>query len=320
MEEKNVLLIAGGGTLGTYTSEELIRLGHNVDVICLEDKNSCNNKLKFYKADATYEFLSEFISKRYYDAIVNFIHYTDVEEYKKIYQLLIKNTAHLVFLSSYRVYADKCCPVTENSPRLTDVLTDKNFLDNENYAVPKSKCEDFLINECVGQSWTVVRPVISFSDKRLDCHVYGGYQILEKARSGEQLILPESSQNLFAGLDWAGNTGKLIARLLFNPDTFGECYTISSAQNLTWKEIADIYSELTGIIIKWVNEDEFNAVLNKMEFYKKWNYLYDRSYNRKIDNTKVLKVTGLNNKDFKSIKEGLQIELSKIKNREEQKI
>ena len=32
---KRVLLIAGGGTLGTYTAEELLRLGHMVDVICL---------------------------------------------------------------------------------------------------------------------------------------------------------------------------------------------------------------------------------------------------------------------------------------------
>ena len=30
-------LIAGGGTLGTYTAEELLRLGHRVDIICLED-------------------------------------------------------------------------------------------------------------------------------------------------------------------------------------------------------------------------------------------------------------------------------------------
>ena len=44
MKKKNVLLIAGGGTLGTYASEELLRLGHSVDVICLEDKVSDNEK------------------------------------------------------------------------------------------------------------------------------------------------------------------------------------------------------------------------------------------------------------------------------------
>ena len=46
---KNVLLIAGGGTLGTYVSKELLRLGCNVDIICLEEKKSESEKLKFYK-------------------------------------------------------------------------------------------------------------------------------------------------------------------------------------------------------------------------------------------------------------------------------
>ena len=40
--DKRVLLIAGGGTLGTYVSEELLRLGAFVEVICPEDKVSDN--------------------------------------------------------------------------------------------------------------------------------------------------------------------------------------------------------------------------------------------------------------------------------------
>ena len=41
---KKVLLIAGGGTLGTYTAKELLRLGCYVDVLCPEDKESDNEK------------------------------------------------------------------------------------------------------------------------------------------------------------------------------------------------------------------------------------------------------------------------------------
>ena len=29
-------------------------------------------------------------------------------------------------------------------------------------------------------------------------------------------MMPEKARNLIAGLDWAGNTGRLIALLLFN--------------------------------------------------------------------------------------------------------
>ena len=44
---KRVLLIAGGGTLGTYVSRELLRLGASVEVICPEEKISDNERLVF---------------------------------------------------------------------------------------------------------------------------------------------------------------------------------------------------------------------------------------------------------------------------------
>ena len=56
---KRVLLIGGGGTLGTYTAEELLKLGHKVDVICLEDHVSDNENLRYIKEYATVEFLAE---------------------------------------------------------------------------------------------------------------------------------------------------------------------------------------------------------------------------------------------------------------------
>jgi len=76
---KKVLLIGGGGTLGTYTADELLRLGHKVDIICLEDKTSDNENLVFYKGKASLEYLDEFLKNKNYDGIVNFIHYPNVE-------------------------------------------------------------------------------------------------------------------------------------------------------------------------------------------------------------------------------------------------
>ena len=69
---KRVLLIAGGGTLGTYVSEELLRLGALVEVICPEEKESNNENLVFHQSMATEELLKELFSKKHYDGIVNF--------------------------------------------------------------------------------------------------------------------------------------------------------------------------------------------------------------------------------------------------------
>ncbi|MBE6668152.1 MAG: hypothetical protein E7607_07590 [Ruminococcaceae bacterium] len=183
---------------------------------------------------ATEELLRDLFSKKHYDGIVNFIHYTELEDYKKIHPLLIQNTDHLVFLSSYRVYATEQHPITENAPRLSDVITDREFLENEKYSVPKAQCEDYLMQECAGEPWTIVRPVISFSSRRLDLLLYCGKDALKYAERNQEMLMPETVKDYTAGLDWAGNSGKLIANLLFKPEALGEAFTVYSGHGLTW--------------------------------------------------------------------------------------
>ena len=301
--KKHVLLIAGGGTLGTYTAEELLRQGHRVDIICLEDMVSDNEDLNFYKADATLEYLEGFLQKKHYDGIVNFIHYPVAEEYVPYHQLLSRNTEHLIFLSSYRVYADLQHPITEEAPMLLDVIDDPEFLAKEDYALSKAKCERFLRCNPYRKNWTIVRPVISFSQRRFDINMVSGRDVVDAAQKKQTIVLPLEARHLTAGLDWSGNSGKLIANLLFKKECMGEAYTISTAQNLSWEEVAEIYTDLLGVEFIW-KKAEFPA--------NSWMWFYDRAYDREIDNTKVLKATGLTKEDFKSIKEGIEIELTKL--------
>ena len=310
LRDKRVLLIAGGGTLGTYVSEELLRLGAEVEVICPEEKTSNNDRLTFHQSLATEELLQDLFGKKHYHGIVNFIHYTSAEDYKKIHPLLIANTDHLIFLSSYRVYADEQHPITETAPRLYDVVKDTVFLEKEKYAVPKSICEDYLRNERAGEPWTIIRPVISFSDRRMDLYLYSGDSVLKAADQGEELLLPRYARNYSAGLDWAGNSGKLIANLLFKPGTMGETYTIYSGHGYTWEQVADAYEKTIGLKVRWCEEEEY---LERYPYSRKaWVYVHDRRYNRDIDSTKVLQATGLTRKDFATIEEGIKRELTKL--------
>lgn len=304
---KKVLLIAGGGTLGTYTAKELLNKGCAVDIICLEDYTSNNPKLCYHKAKADLNYLTEFLKDKYYDGIVNFIHYYVPEMYKPVHKLLTSKTDQLIFLSSYRVYAESKQPLTEEAPFLADVVEDEEFLKSEDYAVPKAICEKFLREESGTENWTVVRPVISFSDKRFDLVTVSGHEIIDAARSGKTVILPEAAKNLTAGLDWAGNSGKLIANLLFKKECLGEAYTVSSGQNLTWGEVADIYTRLTGVNFRWTDTEEYVSTGHGGN-----GLFYDRLYNRAVDNTKILKATGFKNEDFTSIEDGIKIELNNI--------
>jgi nucleoside-diphosphate-sugar epimerase len=310
-KNKKVLLIAGGGTLGTYTANELLRLGAEVEVICPEEKISDHPRLKFHQSLATEEFLAELFSKTHYDGIVNFIHFDDPKKYKKVHRFLIKNTDHLVFLSSYRVYADEQHPVTEDAPRLYDVVKDREFLETEDYAVPKSICEDFLRTEHGDEPWTIVRPVISFSHRRLDLLLYSGTDVLDYTEAGRPLPLPTSVRDYSACFDWAGNSGKLIASLLFRKGTHGNTYTVSSGHGLTWGEVAEIYHELTGVTVEWVSDEEFVAGSEKIRS-NPWIWKYDRIFNRDVDVSAILTATGLTKDDFTSVRDGILIELENL--------
>ncbi len=314
MNSKSILLIAGGGTLGTYVGQELIKHGHLVDVICLEDKISDNERLKFFKEYATIENLKKRFGEKYYDGIVNFLHYPNAEAYRPYHELLSANTDHLIFLSSYRVYADKQHPLTETAPFLFDTVQDDGFFATETYALGKTKCEHYLndlVKSGVKPNWTVVRPVISFSNIRFDIVCNTGHMVLDAAKEGKKLYVPKASRNLCAGLDWSGNSGKLIANLLFHPNALGEAYTVSTGQNLTWGEIADIYTEALGVEFKWIDSETYAKQVTEQQG-SDYIFKYDRLFNRDIDCSKIMKETGLKPSDFITVKDGILRELRSL--------
>ena len=309
--EKMVLLIGGGGTLGSYTAQELLRLGSYVDVICLEDKSSDDPHLRFFQGLATLEYLKSHLAEHNYDGIINFLHYPDIEEYKPVHTLLSANTSHLIFLSSYRVYADLEHPITESAPLLIDTIDDSEFLQNETYAVSKAVVEKYIREQSGTNNFTIVRPVISFSDKRLDVVTLSRHEVIERTIAGDTVLLPSEARRCTAGLDWANNTGKLIAHVLFKPQALGQAYTVSTAQELTWGDVADIYTRLIGTRFEWISTEELLRVDTQAR-QKQWLLKYDRLYDRSIDNSKLLEATGLTRADFKSIEEGIAVELTKL--------
>ena len=107
------------------------------------------------------------------------------------------------------------------------------------------------------KNWTIVRPVISFSERRFDLVTRSGRYVTDCVAAGKKITLPQRSKNLTAGLDWAGNTGKIIANLLFQECALGQAYTISSAPNLTWGQVADIYEKVLGADIEWIDSDDY---------------------------------------------------------------
>lgn len=84
---------------------------------------------------------------------------------------------------------------------------------------------------------------------------------------------------------------------------------MSSAPGLTRGDMAQLYTELCGATFEWVSLDEYLRATERFNLYA---LLYDRLFDRAVDNQKILRVTGLTSADFTSVKEGLQIELKNV--------
>lgn len=311
--EKKVLLIGGGGTIGTYVAKELLEKGCYVDIICLEDYVSDNEKLRYIKESVTPEFLEEFLSDKYYQGILDFVHRDLPEDYIRYHMLIAPKTDHEIFFSSIRAIADEQHPITEEAPLILDLIdegtfTDKEFIDKDFYAQTKARGERYLRQVSRYKNWTIIRPMINSSEKRLDVVLHTFDQVIELAKAGETIYEPDICRDKVAGLEWAGNTGKMIANLLFKEECMGETYMLSTGHRMTWGDVADVYTELLGAKFEWVPVEEYCAKSGKGGFP----IMYDRNFDRSVDNTKLLKATGLKAEDFVPFKEGIRMELKKL--------
>lgn len=321
---KKVLLIAGAGTLGNPTAEELINLGYDVTVIALNDMVSLNKHYHFIKATVTDDLLKSLFAENRFDAIVDFIHYGDPVKYKPRGDLLLANTDQLIFLSSYRVYANEEPVITENSPQILDVISktdengtvaldgtygglDKSFiLGKETYAIPKSFNERFLRSK-EKKNWTVIRPLITFSHYRLDLITEGAGDLLLQAREGGTLLLPLGAKRNTAGVGHCSNLGKMIAHLIGKQDALGEAFTLGTGEPHLWEDVAGYYADLLGLDMMWVPDADYIAAKQNFDPFI---YPLDRAWNRKIDNSKMFRVTGLTKADFLPTRAGIVKELA----------
>ena len=118
----NILVLGGTGAMGASLVPVLAANRNEVTVTSRSAHESYSEGIHYLKG---MPFLRE-ILKEHYDAVVDFMSYT-TKEFQERYKLFLNSTDHYIFLSSSRVYADSKSPLTEESPRLLDVSTDKVY-------------------------------------------------------------------------------------------------------------------------------------------------------------------------------------------------
>ena len=306
---KKILICGGTGAMAVYLIPELLRMGYQVDAVALDAIASETSNLRYIRANAKERAFVEELLKGEYNAVVDFMVYKDKEEYEAFLPLYLENTDHYIFLSTYRVYADEEHPIKETSPRILDVTTDEFLLASGDYCIYKAQAEDFLAGSQYG-NWTVIRPVITYSKRRFQLVTLEHDLVIRRMLEGKTLVLPEPAMNIQATMTWAGDVAKMISRLVLNPDSYRETYSVCTAEHHSWEEVAQIYQKLGNLKYCTTDTESFLNIIGPGNPHVRHQLIYDRYFHRIMDNSKILNITGLRQSDLMPLEKGLVKELA----------
>ena len=308
MNGQTVLVLGGTGAMGIYLVPELLRAGFRVVVTSRSPPASALPGLRYLAGNARDPaFLQTILADGPYDAIVDFMIY-GTDEFRSRRDWLLQHTAHYLFLSSYRVFADSSsAPLTERSPRLLDVCTDTDYLATDEYALAKARQEDSL-RESGTRHWTILRPGITYSQNRFQFGTLEANALFIRARQGLPVLMAREILAKQTTLTWAGDVARLVARLGLTPGAFAEDYNVVTAEHRSWAEIAACYREFLGLRVLETDAATYARIVGGP-----YQIRYDRMFDRVLDNTKILAATGSTQAEFMPVRDGLARELAACK-------
>ena len=308
---KKILVIGATGAMGKYLVPELAELGYSVTGVSLDDAVSKRDNVVYIKGNAWDKgFLGELFKEKY-DGIVDFMSY-NMKNFSEYVELYLQNTEHYIFLSSCRVFDDKEVPVKETSPRLLDSSDDEELKASDDYCINKAKQENYLINSKYN-NWTIVRPATTYGTMRLQLVTLEFANTVARTLQGKKVVVPIQAKDKPATFTWGGDVAKMLARIMLKEEAKRESYNVCTAESRTWGEIADYYKELIGMETIWVDKEDYLAIIDpNINKGVRWQLEYARMFHRISDNSKVLRLTGLKQEEFLTLKDGLKLEIGNI--------
>lgn len=309
---KTVLLLAGTGAMGTYLAPHLADHGYCVDVIARDPEIMPDPRVHYtYTNISSDEQVLEILTAKHYDAIVDFLKYS-TPAFEKRHRIYLDHTDHYIFLSTYRIYNGLEVPTKETSPRLLDSSSDEAFLATEptEYSLYKARKEDVLRSSGY-TNFTIVRPAITYSRRRFQLVTLEAPHTVGRARKGKTVVVPKEALSVQGTMSWAGDVARMFRAIIENPASMGETYTLSTGEHHSWAEIAKIYEELIGMKIHAVDMETYLSFFPGQP-NARYQLIYDRLFERVMDNSKILALAGLEQSDLSTLRDGLARELAAL--------
>jgi len=286
LSAKKILVLGGTGAIGKPLVAVLSQHGYQLTVTS-RSRSAQTAQVRYLQGDAhDRRFLAAVLAHEPWSAIIDFMVYTTPTFHTRS-RLLLDATDHYLFLSSGRVYAPSSTPLTEASPRLLEVSTDKPFLATDEYALAKARQENILFSATQG-NWTVIRPYITFSQERLQLGVLEKEDWLFRALNDRTIVFSRDINQRHTTLTHGVDVAKGIAALVGQQQALGETFHITHPTPVRWSEVLETYCDTLqayrGVRPKLLLAD-LNAFITSHP--APYQIKYDRLYDRVFDGQKI---------------------------------
>ena len=314
-----ILVLGATGAMGKYLVPYLLYMGWTVDAVAMDEFPLVHKNLRSIAMSLPEDNdgAIEELLKNEYAAVVDFLIYHKTENFERRIKKFLDNTEHYIYLSSYRVYANEEHPIKESSPLLLDVLPPEEIAKNPgDYSLYKAEGERVL--RATGKkNWSIIRPAITYSFGRYQLVTCEANVVYQRAMAGKTVLLPEEAMGVQATMSWAGDIAKMIARMILNPAAYGETYTVSTAEHNEWITVAEYYKKLIGLKYETIPTEDFIYIMGNPErangiIGARWQLCYDRLFDRIIDNSKILNLTGMKQSELMPLYNGLEKVLAEL--------
>lgn len=279
-----ILLLGGTGAMGMPLANMLKKRGDEV-YITSRSSHLATENLHYIQGDAHDMRFVDQLLKEKWDAIVDFMIYESYQ-FPEVAKRYLSSTAHYIFISSSRVYAESASPLTEKSPRLLDTCTDERYLRTDEYALRKARAENVLL---FGKNinFTIVRPYITYNKYRLQLCEQEKEYWLYRVLNNKTIVCSEDIFYKTTNLTYGNDVAKALTYIIGNDKTCSEVFHIVSDTHIAWKDVYEIYAQSLKNLgfkvgIKLIPHSFF---LDQPS--SSFMVTYDRLYNRVFDNSKI---------------------------------
>ncbi|OJF76373.1 MAG: epimerase [Treponema sp. CETP13] len=297
-----ILILGGTGAMGTHLVELLAHDNNDLFVTTRSNKKSVE-KVHYIQGNAhDLNFLKSNL-QAHWDAIVDFMVY-NTEEFKERANFLLEATSQYIFLSSSRVYANSKIPLKEDSPRLLDAINDEDYLKTDEYALSKARQENVLYDSGC-KNWTIIRPYITYSEKRLQLGVLEKEAWLYRALHGRTIVFSKDINEKITTLTYGLDVSNGISSIIGNSTAFGEVFHITKQTSIEWKSVLNLYLQVLETHLGFRPKVIFSDLNTFMKFHtEEYQVKYDRLFNRKFDVSKISQFVDVN--EFINTETGLK--------------